>query len=150
MRIEREDLMMSFANLVSHRSTCKRLHVGTIIVTSDFKYIVGYGYNGNYAGGPNTCDDEEPGKCGCIHAEVNALIKCIEKDKECYLFTTISPCMACAKLILNAENIARVYYKEEYRDTSPIFLLMSHLEVYRYVQENNRFELARIGDYTSD
>jgi len=123
IRITKEHLFMEFAKQVSLRSTCERLKVGAVIVTSDFKYVVGYGYNGNYASGPNCCDSPEEGNCGCIHAEVNALIKCNEKKDDCYMFVTVSPCMTCAKLILNAGNIKVIFFKEAYRDHEPLMLL---------------------------
>lgn len=112
---------MEFVTSISKRSTCKRLHVGAIITDSECNEIITYGYNGNYAGGPNECDTNEPGYCGCIHAEENALIKTFS-DKAHTIFITDSPCEKCAKLIINS-GIKRVYYQNEYRIKDGINLL---------------------------
>lgn len=115
------ELMNKIAYLVSLRSTCKRLQVGAIITDEDLHTIKAYGYNGNYTGGPNTCDSSEPGKCGCVHAEINALIKPNRIGGKT-MFVTDSPCIPCAKAIINA-GIKTLYYNNAYRDSSGIELL---------------------------
>lgn len=114
-----------FAVLISQRSYDPRLKVGAIIVTSDNTQVLSVGYNGNHSGGPNIVDSINPGESGFIHAEVNALVKMDfghHKPRKMYL--TDSPCLACAKLILNA-GIAEVRYINEYRDTAGLDLLRS-------------------------
>lgn len=107
--------MMRFARLVEERGTCDRQQVGAVVTTPDGRRILGYGYNGNAAGEPDTCDDPlAPGNCGCVHAEVNALLSA-ESTRGAYLFTTCAPCLACAKLIVNA-GIDTVHYEREYRN----------------------------------
>ena len=59
------DLAFSFAR----RSTCKRLHVGTVITTTDFRKVSFAGYNGNASGLKNTCDTDQAGNCGCLYPE---------------------------------------------------------------------------------
>ena len=113
---------LGFANLVSQRSTCKRLQVGAVITTADMEQVLALGYNGNAKGFPNECDSDEPGQCGCIHAEVNALIKCGKKDGSKLLFTTVSPCKHCAKLIINS-GFTDVYYLEDYRSSAGLMIL---------------------------
>lgn len=125
-RPTKEELMMQIAKLVSERGTCERLKVGCIITNYDMTEIISYGYNGNYAGGPNTCDSEEPGKCGCIHGEINALLKSGRKGQ--IMFCTDAPCINCAKLIINS-GIEELYYDREYRLTEGIDLLKDHLMV---------------------
>ena len=117
---------MDTAHLISKLSTCCRNKVGVIVVTQDNSQIVGIGYNGNYAGGANDCDSILPGHCGCVHAEQNALLKfsSIMYDNA-KMFTTLSPCKMCAKLIINA-GIKSVYYAEEYRNIYPIDLLQEN------------------------
>lgn len=119
-RPTKEDLMIRISNLVSMRGTCKRLHVGCVITNLDSTEIVSYGYNGNYAGGPNECDGDEAGKCGCVHAEVNALIKAGRRGVN--IFLTDAPCLACSKLIINS-GIPNVFYWRDYRLTEGIDLL---------------------------
>ena len=69
-----ESVYMDFAKAIAHRSTCKRLQVGTVITSTDFRKVLAVGYNGNAAGLPNGCDRDEVGNCGCLHSEENAAI----------------------------------------------------------------------------
>lgn len=114
MREPIESVLMKFALLLSNRSTCERLRVGCIITSDDFQRVYSYGYNGNARGFDNKCDSTEPGKCGCIHAEANALIKCSIMDSKKVLFVTQSPCKMCAKMIVNS-GASHVYYFSNYR-----------------------------------
>ncbi len=121
-RLTKPDMFMQMAYVVRQRATCKRLQVGCVITDDGGQSVVAMGYNGNAAGLPNTCDSDEPGKCGCIHAEVNALIKSPYHNGDLTLYTTCSPCVACAKLILNS-RVTAVYYAEEYRDRTGLDVL---------------------------
>jgi dCMP deaminase len=113
---------MLYAYLISNRSSCERLQVGCVITNFDLDQIYSFGLNGNAKELANECDGCEPGKCGCIHAENNALIKVGIRDKNKIMFVTHSPCMQCAKLILNS-GFSWVYYGEPYRDTTPLSML---------------------------
>jgi dCMP deaminase len=74
------------------------------------------GYNGNASGLPNECDSDEPGKCGCIHAEQNAVINCdIPRYVDKIVFTTHLPCKMCAKFFINLGNVKHVIYEQDYR-----------------------------------
>ena len=121
-RVSKEEMYMRIAEIASLRSTCKRLQVGSIVINSDFTNILAMGYNGNYMGGPNDCDSDEPGNCGCLHSEVNAIAKCNYMDKNKILFVTNQPCKMCAKLIINS-GFMRVYYRKSYRLKEGIELL---------------------------
>lgn len=105
---------MGFADLLSHRSTCARLQVGCIVASQDGSRIYAYGYNGNARKFPNKCDSSEPGKCGCIHAEANALIKVSVNDPNKVIYCTCMPCKMCAKMIVNS-GASKVYFATEYR-----------------------------------
>ena len=118
-----DEIWMQFARLVSKRSYDPRHRVGAVIVTSDNQQVLSIGYNGNYSGGPNETESAVPGESGMIHAEINALIKLdynIPKNKKMYV--TLSPCLMCAKAIVNG-GIDEVIYDEEYRDTSSLDIL---------------------------
>lgn len=116
---------MNVAREISRRSYDERLKVGAIIVTEDNTQMLSVGYNGNYKGGPNKAESLEPGKSGLIHAEINALIKCdFHSPKRKHMYVTASPCVACAKLIINAD-VVRVVYDKLYRDPAGIDLLKS-------------------------
>lgn len=117
------DIYADFAAGLSKRSTCLRLRVGCVITSWDHNRVLAIGYNGNYSKGPNTCDSYEPGNCGCLHAEDNALIKLDFNDPAMKrLYCTASPCVQCAKRILNA-GIEQVIYVQPYRNTDGIDLL---------------------------
>jgi len=121
-----EQVYMDFANLISRRSTCQRLQVGTVITTTDFRKVLAVGYNGNASGLPNTCDREQPGNCGCLHSEENAVINCdAPRQTEKYVFVTHLPCAMCAKRLINLGNVKRVHYQNDYRNTDSIELLRS-------------------------
>jgi len=121
-RISKEEMFMRIAEIVAMRSTCKRLKVGSIITDFNLLHVLSIGYNGNYAGGPNKCDSNEPGNCGCIHSELNAIIKADNRVKDKILFVTNSPCKDCSKLIINS-GFSKVYYRHEYRLKDGINLL---------------------------
>lgn len=111
-----EEIFMRMAGLVSRRSTCKRLNVGCAIVTPDFRTVLSMGYNGNASGLPNKCDSTEPGKCGCIHAEQNAVINCdAPRYVDKIVFCTNLPCKMCAKFLVNLGNVKEVVYNMDYR-----------------------------------
>ncbi|MCM2324234.1 MAG: deaminase [Oligoflexia bacterium] len=119
-------IYMDLARTLARRSTCKRLQVGTVITSTDFRKVLAVGYNGNATGLHNGCDRDEPGNCGCLHSEENAVINCdsprfIEK----VVFVTHLPCVACAKRLINLGNVKAVYYAEDYRLKDSLDLLRS-------------------------
>lgn len=114
---------MAIAHVIAARSYDPRLKVGAIIVTADNTQMLSGGYNGNYAGGPNVPESNEPGLSGFIHAEVNALVKLdFNVVKRKIMYVTHSPCRMCAKLIVNG-GIRDVVYDVAYRDPSGLDLL---------------------------
>ena len=122
-RPEWDEIWMDFAHSISRRSYDPRFQVGSIVVTDDNTQVLAVGYNGNYAGGPNCAESEEPGESGLIHAEINALLKLdYNNPKEKIMYVTLSPCKMCAKSMINA-GISCVVYKEEYRDLSGLEIL---------------------------
>ncbi len=130
-RAERErpsfpQIYMDLARTLSQRSSCRRLNVGTVITSTDFRKVLAIGYNGNASGLHNGCDRDEPGNCGCLHSEENAVINCdAPRATEKYVFVTHLPCVACAKRLINLGNVRRVYYGEDYRVRDSIELLSS-------------------------
>jgi len=122
-RPEWNNVWMRVAHTVAERSYDPRYKVGTIIVSEDNTQLLSLGYNGNYKGGPNRVESEEPGESGFIHAEQNALIKLdYNNPKVKKMYITLSPCSHCAKMIVNA-NIDEVIYDEEYRDSRGLDIL---------------------------
>jgi len=120
------DIYMRLAFLLAERSTCKRLRVGTVITSTDFRKVLAVGYNGNASGLPNTCDRDEPGNCGCLHSEENAVINCDSpRHVNKLVFVTHLPCVACAKRFINLGCVQKVYYAEDYRIQDSLAMLRS-------------------------
>ncbi|PLX97674.1 MAG: cytidine deaminase [Desulfuromonas sp.] len=132
-----DKVYMQFAEIISQRSTCKRLSVGTVITTTDYRKVLAVGYNGNASGLTNGCDREEPGNCGCLHSEENAVINCdAPRETKKYVFVTHLPCPMCAKRLINLGNVERVVYKNSYRINDSIKMLESvGIEVRQYPDE---------------
>jgi dCMP deaminase len=118
-----ENIYLRLARALAERSTCRRLQVGTVITSTDFRKVLAVGYNGNAAGLPNTCDSDEPGNCGCLHSEENAVINCDSpRYVEKFVFVTHLPCPMCAKRLINLGNVRAVYYEKDYRSEEAIGL----------------------------
>lgn len=120
-----EDVFMHMSRAVASRSTCIRLQVGAVFVDSTYTRVICFGYNGGVAGDANQCESLKPGACGCIHAEVNAMMKAVEPLNDSVLFVTTAPCVACAKLLIN-RGVKKVFYAQTYRNTLGIELLEEH------------------------
>ena len=111
-----DQVYIEFAGVIAKRSTCRRLQVGTVITSTDYRKVLSIGYNGNATGLPNRCDRDEPGNCGCLHSEENAVINCDSpRQVEKLVFVTHLPCYTCAKRLINLGNVKRVVYKDDYR-----------------------------------
>lgn len=111
-----ESIYMNLAFILAKRSTCKRLQVGTVITSTDFRKVLAVGYNGNATGLTNSCDRDEVGNCGCLHSEENAVINCDSpRSVEKVAFVTHLPCVACAKRLINLGNVKKVFYANDYR-----------------------------------
>jgi dCMP deaminase len=124
VRIPLYEVYMRMAEELAKRSTCARLQVGTVVTDAQLENVLAIGYNGNARGLPNRCDSTVPGQCGCIHSEVNALIKAPGGVKDKVVFVSNSPCVMCAKLIINS-GVTHVFYRHAYRDPSGVELLLS-------------------------
>lgn len=115
---------LRIAQIWSENSYAKRLKVGAIIVKDQM--IISDGYNGTVSGFPNICEDDNGNTHPYVlHAEANAITKVAQStnsSKDATLYTLVSPCMECSKLIIQA-GIKRVVYAEEYRITEGIDLL---------------------------
>jgi dCMP deaminase len=119
-----EEVYMEFAKLIAKRSTCKRLQVGTVITTTDYRKVLAVGYNGNASGLTNTCDRDEPGNCGCLHSEENAAINCdAPRHTDKFVFVTHLPCRMCAKRLINLGNVRKITYGQNYRDQDSLEIL---------------------------
>jgi dCMP deaminase len=112
------------AKIWSENSYCQRRQVGALIVKN--KMIISDGYNGTPVGFENVCEDANGVTHPYVlHAEANAITKIACSGNNSYgatLYVTDSPCIECAKLIIQA-GIRRVVYGRSYRLTDGIDLL---------------------------
>ena len=115
---------IQMARIWAKNSYCKRRQVGALLVKN--KMIKSDGYNGTPSGFENDCEDEnDKSRAYVLHAEANAITKVAKSNNSSEgstLYITDSPCMDCAKLIIQA-GIVRVVYGDEYRITDGIKLL---------------------------
>jgi len=127
-RIDRDEMMMRIAAVVSQRGTCERASVGAVIALDG--RIISSGYVGAPSGLPHCrevgCDIGDSGGCRrTVHAETNAVAFAARAGiptAGSTIYVTHSPCRECAKIILNA-GIERVVYEQPYRDSSGLELL---------------------------
>ena len=107
---------LRMAAIWAENSYCKRRQVGALLVKD--KMIISDGYNGTPAGFENVCEDENNvTKPYVLHAEANAITKVAassNSSKGATIYVTSSPCIECAKLIIQS-GIKRVVYSENYR-----------------------------------
>lgn len=115
---------MRMAQIWAENSYCIRRKVGAILVKDQM--IISDGYNGTPSGFENICeDDNNVSKPYVLHAEANAISKVARShnnSQDATLYVTASPCIECAKLIIQA-GIKRVVYGEKYRILDGIELL---------------------------
>ena len=115
---------IKMARLWAENSYCERRKVGAILVKD--RMIISDGYNGTPAGFENICEDEDGNtKPYVLHAEANAITKVAKSNNSsegATLYITDSPCIECAKLIIQS-GIKRVVYSRDYRITDGIDLL---------------------------
>ncbi|MBF1409251.1 dCMP deaminase family protein [Prevotella histicola] len=125
---KKQDLLdyryLRMARIWAENSYCQRRQVGALVVKN--KMIISDGYNGTPSGFENICEDEAGvTKPYVLHAEANAITKLARSgnnSEDSTLYVTASPCIECAKLIIQA-GIRRVVYGEKYRLTDGIDLL---------------------------
>ncbi len=121
-RIPLYEVYMRMAEELAKRSTCIRLQVGTVVTDQRLENVLAIGYNGTARGLPNRCDSAVPGSCGCIHSEMNALVKAPGSVRDKVVFVSASPCVMCAKLIINS-GVTHLFYRRAYRDPTGIEVL---------------------------
>jgi len=115
---------LEMARIWGKNSYCKRRQVGSLIVKG--RMIISDGYNGTPEGFENICEDENNHtKPYVLHAEANAITKVAKSNnssEHATLYVTCSPCMECAKLIIQS-GIKRVVFSEKYPNEDGLELL---------------------------
>ena len=111
-----DERYLSMAKIWAENSYCERRKVGALLVKD--KMIISDGYNGTPSGFENVCEDENnKTKPYVLHAEANAISKVAKSNnssENSTLYVTSSPCIECAKLIIQA-GIKRVVFTDKYR-----------------------------------
>jgi dCMP deaminase len=121
-----DQYFMNIAHVAAERSSCSRRHVAAVIVKD--KRVISTGYNGTPRGVKN-CDDGGCPRCNsdvasghgldeclCCHAEENSIVQAACHGisiNEASIYTTYSPCLLCAKMIINA-GIKEVIFHQRY------------------------------------
>lgn len=142
VRFSVDESLMEIAFTCAKRSTCLKRKVGCVITNNEKTNITAIGYNGSIRGGTNYCESGLSGKCGCIHAEQNALLK----GNGPILYVTTVPCENCAKLLINA-GIKEVYYASNYNGNYAFKLFKSVGIKYMKIPRQNyewKLEISRI------
>ncbi len=106
---------LRMARIWAENSYCKRRQVGALVVKD--QRIISDGYNGTPSGFENVCEENNVSFPYVLHAEANAITKLARSHNNSdgsTLYITASPCLECAKLIIQA-GIRRVIYGEKYR-----------------------------------
>lgn len=115
---------LEMARIWAKNSYCTRRQVGALVVKNNM--IISDGYNGTPSGFENVCEDDNGvTKPYVLHAEANAITKLARSNNNsdgATIYITASPCIECAKLIIQA-GIKRVVYGEKYRLMDGIELL---------------------------
>lgn len=161
-RISREEMFSQICSVVAQRSTCLRSQVGALIVRDG--RIISMGYNGPVSGMPACSKPDSsqqvliiaevleptgtacmgPGCTRSLHAETNAIAFAARAGvsvEGCTMYCSMSPCINCAKVIVNS-GIKELKYLEEYRDTSGLELLRKAGITVEQVRGENRDEEA--------
>lgn len=114
---------LRMARIWAENSYCKRRQVGALVVKD--QRIISDGYNGTPSGFDNICEENNVSFPYVLHAEANAITKLARSYNNsdgATLYVTASPCIECAKLIIQA-GIRRVIYGEKYRIDDGLKLL---------------------------
>lgn len=127
MKPKEINLYIDLVSRIAKMSHAKRLQVGAVIAKPG-GILLAYGYNGMPSGMDNTCETNNVTNPEVIHAEANAILKCAREGRStegAWLFLTHSPCIECAKMILQS-GITSLVYITKYKDESGINLLKRH------------------------
>lgn len=129
--MSKDKFFMEIASVVAKQSKCNRSKVGAILVKDS--NIIAIGYNGTPSGFCNNCEHNDKTLPEVLHAESNTIAKCAKSTSSAdgsTIYTTMSPCFECSKLIIQA-GISRVVYKYQYNDfrESSLILAASGIKV---------------------
>lgn len=137
-QLELDKRYLRMAAIWAENSYCNRRKVGALIVKD--KMIISDGYNGTPSGFENVCeDDNNVTRPYVLHAEANAITKVAASSNSsagATIYVTSSPCIECAKLIIQS-GIKRVVYSEKYRVEDGCLLLKRAGVQVDFIEINN-------------
>lgn len=110
-----------FIQDLSMLSKCTERKVAAIITDNNLTQVYSIGING----GPKWQDDclcITHGKYGCLHAEINCLIKCVHNSPYDCIFVTLAPCKQCATAIIN-RGFSKLYYCEDWKESDGLRMI---------------------------
>lgn len=128
-RIGWDEYFLSIAFLISSRSTCTRLKVGSVIVKDN--RILSAGYNGFLPGAPHISRVRDNHEMATIHSEINAITDCAKRGvslNEAKIYITHFPCINCFKGIV-ASGIKEIFYHLDYRNDPLVIELAEENEI---------------------
>lgn len=119
IRMPKHECYLKMAQALAERSTCLDKRVGCVIINKKNE-IIATGYNGAPRGHRHCTDfgfclkkaENNPSKCPSTHAEINALIQCRAPEQIHTIYTTLSPCVACTRAIMNTTCRRIIFLKE--------------------------------------
>ncbi|MDZ5470917.1 deaminase (plasmid) [Bacillus sp. 31A1R] len=140
-RLTWDQYFMLNAHLISMRSTCNRLQVGSVLVKNN--RIISTGYNGGISGEEHCLDAGcyviDNHCLRCLHSEENAIIQCALQGistKGSQIYVTHFPCTHCMKKILQA-GITKIYYTHDYKNHEYCYHLLKISNVVAVKMEMN-------------
>ena len=133
-RIEWDEYFMSIAALASCRSSCKKLHVGSVIVKEN--RVVSMGYNGFISGNPHTSHIVDGHEQATVHSEINAIADCAKRGVSINgskIYITHYPCINCFKAIVSC-GIKEIIFMNDYNNDNLVETLAkdSNTQINKY------------------
>ena len=129
VRMDWNNYFMSIAHLISSRSTCKRLHVGCVLVKDN--RVISSGYNGFLPNQPHISRIRDNHEQATVHAEQNCIADCAKRGistENATAYITHYPCINCTKLLL-ASGINHIKYIDDYKNDELVAYLCEQLNV---------------------
>jgi dCMP deaminase len=117
---------LDIANKVSELSYANDRKVGCVIVRNG--NILSFSYNGTPPGFPNETECNGVTLPTVYHAEEAAILKMAREGistSDTTIYCTLSPCLHCAKIIVQA-GVKRLVYRDKYKDDTGINFLLSN------------------------
>lgn len=129
------DLLFDFADKAKSLSKCKHGQVAAILTNWNFTKISSIGINGGAMNQADCLCGDKDAKYGCVHAEINCLVKNRDWSGKKVMVCTKSPCPTCAAAIINSEIVEGFIYFEDYKDDTGLEMLQnSGISVHKHAR----------------